>query len=266
MSRPVDQILVVIIAVVAVLLFLAILFLVMVMYHSSRRKQMAREKLRIQEQYEKQLLESRLEIQQQTFHFISQEIHDNVGQILSLAKVELNVLQHQLNGKADMVISVRDNVGKAMTELREIAKSLNHDHAQHFNWQENLREEINRINKSGAIAANLVMEGEPECYLKDQQKLITFRVVQEGLQNILKHARATSLLVNINQSKEQTHIMIIDNGIGFDPVAALKGHSGLGLKNILNRVALIGGQAEINSSAEGGTCLHIIIGHARSED
>ncbi|MBO9633048.1 MAG: hypothetical protein J7578_08000 [Chitinophagaceae bacterium] len=262
MSRPIDQILVVIIAVVAVLLFLAILFLVMVMYHSSRRKQMAREKLRIQEQYEKQLLESRLEIQQQTFHFISQEIHDNVGQILSLAKVELNILQQQLNGNGELVVSVRDNVGKAMTELREIAKSLNHDQAQHFNWQENLREEINRINKSGVLSAGLILEGEEECYLKDQQKLITFRVVQEGIQNILKHAKASSLLVNIYQSKEYTNIMIIDNGIGFDPDAALNGHSGLGLKNILNRVALIGGVAEINSNTGKGTCLRINIGHA----
>ncbi|QEC41492.1 sensor histidine kinase [Pseudobacter ginsenosidimutans] len=261
MSSPTEQIVVVIVAVVAVLLFLAVLFLVMVMHHNSRRKQMAMEKLRIQELYENQLLESRLEIQQQTFHFISQEIHDNVGQILSLAKVELNILQQQLNGKGELVNSVRENVGKAMTELREIAKSLNHDQAQHFNWLENIREEINRINKSGAIAAELRLEGEEDCYLKDQQKLITFRVVQEGLQNILKHAGASSLLVRIHHAKEHTNIMIVDNGVGFDTEAALKGHSGLGLKNILNRVALIGGNAQICSAAGEGTCLCIRIAH-----
>ena len=261
MPQPTDQILAVIIAVIAVLLFLAILFLVTVMHHKNRRKQMAREKLRIQEQYEKQLLESRLEIQQQTFHFISQEIHDNVGQVLSLAKIELNLLHQQLNGKGEMVLSIRDNVGKAMQELREIAKSLNHDHAQHFNWIENIREEIHRINKTGFIYAELELSGLEDCALKDQQKLITFRVVQEGLQNILKHARATHLQVSIDNRRERTVIMITDNGKGFEVEVALNGHSGLGLKNILNRVALMGGEAWIHSTVGEGSCLEIHIHH-----
>ncbi|NML20085.1 hypothetical protein HHL16_04325 [Pseudoflavitalea sp. G-6-1-2] len=261
MPRPVDQITIVIIAVVVVLLFLAILFLVMVMHHTNRRKQMAKEKLRIQEQYEKQLLQTKLEIQQQTFHFISQEIHDNVGQILSLAKIELNILQQQQLQHPEMVASIKENVGKALTELREIAKSLNQDRALHFNWIESVREEIHRINKSGAIAAELIIAGE-ESHLKDQHKLMVFRVVQEGLQNILKHSAASSLQVNIENEADETRIQILDNGTGFDTEAALQGHSGLGLKNILNRVSLIGGEATILSKVGEGTRLVIKIHHA----
>lgn len=261
MSQPTDQILAVIIAVIAVLLFLAILFLVTVMHHKNRRKQMAREKLRIQEEYEKQLLESRLEIQQQTFHFISQEIHDNVGQVLSLARIELNLLHQQLTGKEEMIQSIRNNVGKAMQELREIAKSLNHDHAQHFNWIGNIREEISRINRTGIVYAELELSGQEDCALKDQQKLITFRVVQEGLQNILKHAGATHLQVSIDNRKERTVIMIKDNGKGFDVASALGAHSGLGLRNILNRMALMGGEAWIHSKVGEGSCLEVHIHH-----
>lgn len=184
-----------------------------------------------------------------------------MGQVLTLATIELNLLKQQLNDNADAVQSIRDNVVKAMNELREIAKSLNHDHAQHFNWIENIQEEINRINKSGALHACLILSGEDDCALKDQQKLITFRVVQEGIQNILKHANATSLQVNINNAKHCTDIMIIDNGTGFDPEAALQKHAGLGLKNILNRVALIGGEAKIHSAIGEGTCLQLHIHH-----
>src|SRR3954471_18017361 len=82
-----------IIAVIIVLLFLAVLFLVTILHSSNKRKQLEKEKAALKESIEKQLLMAQLEMQEQTFNIISQEIHDNVGQTLTLAKVQLAILE-----------------------------------------------------------------------------------------------------------------------------------------------------------------------------
>ena len=85
-----EQITTTILAVILVLLFFGILFLVMLAYYNFRRRQTAKEKKEMQAAFEEQLQQARLEIQHQTLTYLAQEIHDNVGQILSLAKIQLS--------------------------------------------------------------------------------------------------------------------------------------------------------------------------------
>src|SRR5664279_916259 len=95
MQNAKDQVLFTIIAVIVIMLFLGVLFLVMLFYYNNKKGQMSKEKQLMRATFDKQLLESKLEIQEQTFGMISQEIHDNVGQILSLAKVQLGILEQK---------------------------------------------------------------------------------------------------------------------------------------------------------------------------
>ena len=95
MQNAKDQVVFTIIAVIVILLFLGVLFLVMLFYYNNKKGQMSKEKQLMRATFDKQLLESKLEIQEQTFDMISQEIHDNVGQILSLAKVQLGILEQR---------------------------------------------------------------------------------------------------------------------------------------------------------------------------
>ena len=76
------------------------------------------------EEFQKQLLQSQLEIQAQTFSQISDEIHDNVGQILSLAKIQINIMAQAHSLNRDMLNEVKNNITKALSDLRDIAKSL----------------------------------------------------------------------------------------------------------------------------------------------
>lgn len=222
---------------------------------------MSKEQQLMKATFEKQLLESKLEIQEQTFDMISQEIHDNVGQILSLAKVQLGIIEQRHLFEGDLVSNVKESISQAMTELRDIAKSLSSERMQLLSLPESIAQEIRRINRSGIIKATVSVEG-VEKNIPDQQKLIAFRMVQEGFQNIIKHAGASETKVSIRYLEESLHISIFDNGAGFNPEEELKKREGLGLQNILRRASLVGGKANIISRPGEGTTLEIQIAYA----
>jgi signal transduction histidine kinase len=261
MQEAKDQLIFTIVAVILILLFLGVLFLVMLFYYNNKKRQMNREQESMRAAFDRQLLESKLEIQEETFNMISQEIHDNVGQILSLAKVQLSILEQRQSIEGDLVINVKESITQAMTELRDIAKSLSSERLQLLSLPESIAQEIRRINRSGFIRITAQLEGR-ERNVPDQQKLIAFRMVQEGFQNIIKHAQASEVKVLIRYLEECLHISIFDNGNGFNPEEELKKREGLGLQNILRRAALVGGKAKISSKPGEGTTLEIQIAYA----
>jgi signal transduction histidine kinase len=251
-----DQVVFTIIAVIIILLFLGVLFLVMLFYYNNKKGQMSKEKQLMRATFDKQLLESKLEIQEQTFDMISQEIHDNVGQILSLAKVQLGIMEHKQVVDGELLGNVKESISLAMTELRDIAKSLSSERVQQLSLQDSINQEIRRINRGGFLKVSSNVQG-TEKNIPDQHKLIAFRIVQEGLQNIIKHAGATDVKVSISYLEDRMFITILDNGVGFNPETELKKRDGLGLQNILRRATLVGGKAEITSKPGEGTTLQI---------
>ena len=261
MQETKDQVIFTIVAVILILLFLGVLFLVMLFYYNNKKGQMSKEQQLMRATFDKQLLESKLEIQEETFNTISQEIHDNVGQILSLAKVQLGILEQRQNIEGDLVTNVKESISQAMTELRDIAKSLSSERLQSLSLPESIAQEIRRINRSGFIKITAEVDG-IEKNVPDQQKLIAFRMVQEGFQNIIKHAKASEVKVSIQYREEWLYISIFDNGTGFNPEEELKKRGGLGLQNILRRAELVGGKASISSKPGEGTTLEIQIAYA----
>jgi two-component system, NarL family, sensor kinase len=256
-----DQVIFTIVAIIIVLLFLGVLFLVMLFYYNNKKGQMSKEQQLMKAGFEKQLLESKLEIQEQTFDMISQEIHDNVGQILSLAKVQLGILEQKQFVDEELLGNVKESIRLAMTELRDIAKSLSSERVQLLSLQDSIHQEIRRINRSGFISVSADIQGQ-ERNIPDQQKLIAFRIVQEGLQNIIKHAGATEVKVSSLYQEEFLLITIFDNGIGFDLEKEMKKKEGLGLQNIIRRAAMVGGKADIISKPGQGTTLQIQLAYA----
>lgn len=207
--------------------------------------------------FEKTLLQSQLEIQEQTFNTISQEIHDNVGQTLSLAKVQVAIIDQSETTDKTLLAEVGQNIGKAMSDLRDLAKSLNSDHVQLVSLKDLIAAELARLQRSQIVGATLHEDGVPQP-LAHQKKLILFRMVQESLQNVVKHAGASLLTVRLRYEADRVHIEIADNGRGFDTEVTDK-TKGLGLQNIRNRAALIGGTAFIESLSGRGTSVKLTI-------
>ena len=250
-----------IIVFVSIILFLLILFLlyVFVWYRIKRNKEIL-EQQALKQNYNQLLLQSQLEIQEQTFTTISREIHDNVGQLLSLAKVQLNIIDKGDTLNKTLLADAKDSVSKALTDLRDIAKSLSSERIQISGLPEITQHELQRISRVGVMLTHIRIEG-TEQNLPEQKKLIIFRVIQEALNNILKHSNATNIDICFCYEAEKLKIDIKDNGIGFSqPLIEKK--DGLGLRNILNRAALVGGEAQIKSILNEGTTITIISPYA----
>ena len=238
-----------------ILLFSAFMILVVRLYN--KRGQMHfLEKKAMQEEFQKNLAQSKLEIQEEILNEVSREIHDNVGQMLSLAKIQLNIINHSDPSENEMLNEVKISVSAAMTDLRDIAKSMNSDRAKQLSLPDIVDQEVRRIEKTKIIKTEFQVNGEVRP-VKDPVKLIVYRVIQESIQNILKHSGASMLSVVINYDLYALAVIVEDNGCGFDITNGT--NSGLGLQNIRSRIKMIGGLVSIDSKIGSGTIISLNI-------
>jgi signal transduction histidine kinase len=260
MSQTKQEIAIVIVAISCILIFMGIIFLFLIIYYKGKKRKIEFEKEQLRKEFEQQSLQSQLEIQEQTFSAISQEIHDNVGQILSLAKVQLNILDKQWENAPPLLKESRENIGRAMTDLRDIAKSLNADRIEQLKLVQAIELEAERLNKAKTFICKLEIIGNEQS-IEGRKKLIVFRIIQEALNNVLKHAQATEVKIILDYTDENFRITIRDNGTGFDRLQP--NNEGLGLRHIIKRTGLIGGVAVISSEHKKGTTITLNIPYAR---
>ncbi len=240
---------------IIVLLIAATFILVLVTYANKRKNLFLREQENLRLLFQQQLLQSRLEMQEQTFNSISREIHDNVGQVLSLAKVQVNIMEQQGSYNESLLSDIKESVSKAMDDLRDIARSLNSDRIRLYSLPEMVKHELQRIQRLGTIKTFFFTDGAVRS-LGEHEKLIVFRIIQESLQNILKHAAGTAIEVSCRYSETGFTCSIMDNGKGFDH-QLLQQDQGLGLQNMYNRAALIGATLNVTSVIGKGTTITI---------
>lgn len=247
-----NEVFIVILLVTLIFFLLSTAIVFFMLYFQKKKFQYVKEKNELEKQFVEQLHQSRFEMQEQTFDTISQEIHDNVGQLLSLAKLQLSIVEQNETNDKLLIADVKNNIGNALTDLRDIAKSLSTSRIQQLTLLQAVEQELQRIGRSSGITCNVEVIGN-EQPIAEQKKIILFRIVQESLQNIIKHAGATDINVCFNFLPEQLNITIADNGIGFSTNEEVKAETGLGLQNIIKRSALIMGKATINSTVNHGT-------------
>jgi signal transduction histidine kinase len=233
--------------------------LIIAYYNKLYSMRAAQEKLKAE--FAGEVDNARNEIQQLTLNNISQEIHDNVGQLLSLAKMQLNLIAESPEKNMQLIDEIKDNISKAMSDLRDLAKGMSSDRIKLLGLYDSVVHEAERINKAGALQVAVTCTGvkkEPD----HQKQLVIFRVIQECFQNIIKHARAAHVAVSFSYQLDSFDISIEDDGRGFDYNPDNPTTGGLGLMNIFNRVNLVGGSAKVNSAPGKGTriFLHIPIG------
>ena len=215
----------------------------------------------IKDQYEQEVLRSQLEIQENTFKTIAQELHDNIGQMLSVVKLSLSILPMEEDHPArPQLKNSQEILNKAIFDLSALTKSLHTDRINDVGLVESMRFELAVIQNSGLVNVKFGTDG-VEFPLPEQKAIFLFRIFQEVINNILKHARATRINVFLNYHEDDTFAMKIeDNGVGFDVEAMKKSVSsskGVGLKSLFNRAHLIGANLEIKSEPGKGTVVEI---------
>ena len=243
---------------IIVIFFVAFVVLLSYLFTTKKNK-LIQEKQLMKTQFEQELLQTQIEIQEQTLKTISQEIHDNVGQVLSLAKLNLNTVgiisDDQVQSKID---STKELVSKAINDLRDLSRSLHGEKIGEIGLQEAIANELKILQNTGQFETEIDVTGQV-FKLDPQKEMVLFRIVQEALHNAVKHANATNLKVRLKYSADVFKLVIHDNGVGFKPAALQSTQTGIGLKSMQNRAALIGGEFSINSSEKNGTSICIEI-------
>ncbi|MEO6682913.1 MAG: ATP-binding protein [Ginsengibacter sp.] len=252
--RSKEEIVFTIIIVIVILVFLAIMFLVALARHNQRRNTLVFENQQIKKDFEQTLLNTRLEIQEQTLNHISTEIHDNIGQVLSLARLQLNTLSTN-PGEKD--IDYTDNLlEKAITDLRSLSHSLNTNSIKEKGFTPSVLKLLEQFEKTGKFKT--FFYDEINFDISDDQGIILFRIIQEVLNNIVKHAQATEIQIRIEEIEGKKIISIIDNGSGFDTKKIESINQGIGIKNITSRALVIGAKLSLFSQLNQGTTVRII--------
>lgn len=207
-------------------------------------------------QFGQTLLETRLEIQEQTFKTISQELHDNLGQVLSLAKLHMNTANFAKPDEArEKVYGAIDLVGSAIQSIRDLAKTMHAESISRVGLIGALETEVRMIEKTGVMQPVFQVSGIP-VQLDDNKSLIIFRIIQEALHNVIKHAHATLVEMNVDFSKQGVRVMIRDNGKGFSENGS---SDGSGLRNMRDRAKVIKADFDMQTVQEKGTTITLTI-------
>jgi len=208
-------------------------------------------------QFEQTLLQSRLEIQEQTLTSIAQEIHDNIGQVLTLAASTLRTINYENAAQVrEKVEAGIDLISHSIQSFRDLAKSLNGGLIMRTGLVAALEAEVRRIEALGIMHSVFRVFGEPRV-INENKSLIIFRIVQEALQNVIKHAGASVVEMQVHFTTSDLVLVVIDNGKGIAGSPAI--HDGSGLRNMKDRAHVIGAQFEITPATPGGTKISLTI-------
>jgi signal transduction histidine kinase len=254
----------VIILVGGILALLLVGFIVTILFLYQRKQhRQEQEIVKIKKEYDQELLRTQLEIQEGTFKTIGQELHDNIGQILSVVKLSLAILPIEKEDPMyEGVLNIRQMLNKAIFDLADLTKSLHSDRIAQIGLSEAIRFELDSIRRAGLL--QVTFESPSDEPMTDSQKgIFLFRIFQENLNNILKHSKATRVDVSIVVTELDKFLMKIrDNGIGFnvaDKRDNASSSSGVGLKSMVNRAKLIGGEISFQSSPGNGTTVTVAL-------
>jgi signal transduction histidine kinase len=212
----------------------------------------------IDETHKKDLLETQVEIQTQTMQYIGQEIHDNIGQKLTLASLYTQQLafENKMPQVSKSIENIGDIIDESLKELRQLSKSLTDNSIETYTISQLLKNECQKINALKQCEVHFTNTSNVN--IKSYQiKSIVFRITQEFLQNSIKHANCKNIYVSLQNSDHTIQLLLKDDGKGFI-INAIKSN-GIGLKNMQKRTELIGGEFKLESQNLKGTVLTINI-------
>lgn len=232
-----------------------LLLLVFVFLRRQRKNKQEKEEMR--NRFEQTLLKTQLEIQEQAFAYISQEIHDNIGQILSLARLNLNTFGNSYT--EEKINQTDDLLGKAIKDLRDLSHNLQNNRIHNIGIIESIRQLLVSLEKTGRFETSF--HTSDYFHITDNNTdIILYRMIQEIINNIIKHASASKIDVSIDTAADTTIIRISDNGVGFDTsLLKTEERSGIGLYNIINRAKMINTTVDVKSVPGNGTTITLFI-------
>jgi two-component system NarL family sensor kinase len=231
-----------------------------IVFYNNRRRINIQEQEKIIATFHQEILKTQLEVQEQTMQTIGADLHDNIGQLLSLTSLTLNSIE--LDNEAKARQKINDSIDltlRSIKEMRLLGHLLQGDQLVALGLSDAIRQEIAWMERSGRYEIIYTPSEELPAVNNPDKDLIIFRIVQEIFNNIMKHAAATQIQIVLDYLDAVLQLSVIDNGVGFVTEEQPLAKHGMGLQNIRKRAGIIGGEATIVSSPGEGSRVTISI-------
>ncbi|RPD96024.1 histidine kinase [Aureibaculum marinum] len=231
---------------------LVVVIIIIFSIFQNRKIKFIFEQKAIKQKFDEELIKSQLETQEQTLQNISWELHDNVGQLLSVARMQLNIVQPNLSEEQKKIVQeTGDIISKTLQEIRSLSKLLNPEVVKNIGLHESIQMEIDRFNRLKYIKASFEVNGTVTA-INQEDEIILFRIIQEFLSNSVKHSKTKIMELKATYTSNFLIINIQDHGIGFNKHSIKKGS---GLLNMESRAKLINSKFELKSEKNVGVSL-----------
>ncbi len=238
-----------------VLITVTTLVIVFFMVFQKRKNKLLVDKFKQQQAFEEELSRTQTEIQEQTLKHIGWELHDNVGQLLAYATMQLNLLSLQVDDVLKEKVDDTANVIKdSLKEVRALSKSLNNDVILNIGFEQSITNELNRLKRMKFASAEMHIKGNKVEIANKKHEIIIFRILQEFFSNSVKYSQAENLKVQLDYQPQRLLIEASDDGKGFDVATTEKGS---GLINMKSRAELVGAVFSICSKPGEGVTVCI---------
>jgi two-component system sensor histidine kinase UhpB len=205
---------------------------------------------------QRQITEAVILAQEKERTEIGKELHDNVNQILGATNLYINTAMTEDDIRQELLERSTLYISNAINEIRKISKSLITPGLREIGLIESVEDIVEDLKMAKQTSVKLEINHFSEEEIDDRRKLTLFRIIQEQLNNIMKHARATEILIRLDVDGQNIYLTVADNGVGFDTSRHRKG---VGITNITSRVELFNGKADIVSMPGSGCKLNVRI-------
>ena len=245
------------IALIAYVIFVALLLSVMVILFfitfQKRKHKILQEKFEQQKRFDEEISKTQTEIQEQTLKHVGWELHDNVGQLLAYASMQLKTLSGKIPAELQSKVDETSDIVKdSLKEVRALSKSLNNEVILDLGLEDAIANELNRLERMKFSSATMTTNRASQSIENKKHEIVLFRILQEFFSNAVKYAEAEAITVDLNYLKDALIITAKDNGIGFD-MSSTK--NGSGLINMKSRAELIGANFNLESQIDQGVTL-----------
>lgn len=211
----------------------------------------------LNQQHEQNMLQSYTEVQEQTLEDIARELHDNIGQKLSLANFCLNSMNiADIEKTSQQIGDLKIIVNDSIADLSNLNKSISNQILYSNGLIYALNREMILMKNIGNFETNFEVKGQSS-FMSQASELMIFRVIQELLNNIIKHSKAKKVTMKIEYENGECNILLFDNGIGIDTSHIIS--DGLGLQNIQKRLSMLKATYTSIPKPGEGTTIHIKI-------
>ncbi len=238
---------------IAVLVIVTTLVIVFFIVFQKRKNKLLMDKIRQQQEFDEEISRTQTEIQEQTLKHIGWELHDNVGQLLAYASMQMNMLSAQVSDTMkESVNSTADVIKESLKEVRSLSKSLNNDVILNIGFEQSITNELNRLKRMKFASAELHIKGNKRELTNKKHEIVIFRILQEFFSNSVKYSEATNLKVRLDYLDDKLIIEASDDGKGFEMSSVEKGS---GLINMKSRAELINAGFDLYSEPNKGVKL-----------